>query len=481
MLLLLAHSIVNPICAVNYTSQKIIFANKAFCTYLGYSNNQLTNTNINLLIDDNTCFKAIEHRLELTVTLSLIHKNDMMKTANWKLTNACIDKSKIIFMQKLSTQQQNHNNFSNIQKIEALATLSSGIAHDFNNILGSIIGFSELALDSAGHDEELIDDITQVKIAANRAKVLIKNLQDFTGNSNKHKLVELNLSKLLNGLTSKIKNLATDNIDLKFKISESDDLVYAEPELIERLVNILCVNAFDAIGSKQGKLEIALSYKFFEDDFIIRTTKLLQGRYAIITITDDGKGIDPKNILRIFDPYFTTKPKPENSGLGLSIAVGIVKAFKGAIKVKQNNETVFTIFVPVCKNENTVIENVNKKSILLVDDEEMLLKMRTKMLSNIGYTVTPFASSIEAYNEFEKNSYSYDILITDNTMPGLNGIDLAKKVSRLNNNVTVILCSGYDLEFSASELAEAGVSMILEKPIDKEKLVNILKNIGLHQ
>jgi CheY-like chemotaxis protein len=209
------------------------------------------------------------------------------------------------------------------------------------------------------------------------------------------------------------------------------------------------------------------------------------GDYVRIAVQDSGHGIDEKTIMRIFDPYFTTKPKEKGTGLGLSIVYGIIQQNNGAIRVQSKVEkgTVFQIFLPVYTD--TMKKKVpdpkritgGKEKILIVDDEPQLASLGEKMLSPLGYTVEIFTSGEEALKAFQAGPDSFDLVITDMTMPKISGIQLAASLRKLRNNIPIILCTGFSEQVTDDVLKHAGISKMMLKPVSKRELASAVRKM----
>ncbi len=358
------------------------------------------------------------------------------------------------------------------QKMDAIGSLASGIAHDFNNILSIIIGSGSLLKSKDSSDLENINNIIN---AAQRAKNLIKQILNYSS-PNKNKSDYLDLSKIVNEIASFIKQTIPSTININVSVGDKDAFMFGDETDIHRCILNLLTNSASAIGNSKGNIDIDL--KVFKEEKIIK-----------LKISDDGIGIKAEIKSRIFDPFFSTKDKSEGTGLGLSMVQRIIKDHKGQISFKSeyNNGSTFEIIFPLTNKNIINVEEKNnlkelsrgkiKGTIIFVDDEELIVKVSTKILTNAGYKVLGINNSIEALGVIQKNPEKFSLLITDQNMPNIKGIELAKEIRRNNIKLKIIICSGYSDGIDKSEIKDIGISKILSKPISSEELVKIVDKL----
>jgi CheY-like chemotaxis protein len=236
---------------------------------------------------------------------------------------------------------------------------------------------------------------------------------------------------------------------------------------------------------KGGVLTVSLKRLENESEKIIGMDILPPGPYVYLVIRDTGTGIDPDIINRIFEPYFTTKSQSEGTGLGLSVVHGIVKSHNGVIHVESvpGQGTAFHIYLPEVISETKISkaqdsEDVQRgtEKILLVDDEPQLVKMAHVMLENLGYKVTSTESSMDALELFRLNQDQFDIIITDQTMPKMSGVELTKKIWAIRPDIPIILCTGYSSLISKETATAIGIKNFVSKPINRVDLANMLRD-----
>lgn len=371
------------------------------------------------------------------------------------------------------------------QKMEAIGTLAGGIAHDFNNILGSLFGYIELVL----FDSDRLDPLHREYLnycleAAERAKHLVQQILTFSRKNESEKqpvqigLIVKEAARLLRASTPSTIEFLTD-------ISSSEATVMANSTQIHQIIMNLGTNAIHAIGNHPGAIEIKLFKTDLDKQFVERYPNHYPGSYLCLQVSDTGCGIEPEIIERIFEPFFTTKHKSEGTGLGLSVVHGIVDSHNGIILI--NSEvgvgTTFHIYFPVIDQETTEFPaeknraRGNNEAILLIDDEYHLLKIGSRMLSDFGYRVVSDLDPLNAFSLFEQNPDRFDLIISDQTMPNLTGVELAKRIKNIRPDLPFILCTGYSSGVSYETVQEAGIDELVFKPIEWNDFSVIVHNV----
>jgi PAS domain S-box-containing protein len=370
------------------------------------------------------------------------------------------------------------------QKMEALGTLSGGIAHDFNNILFSIFGYTELAMTDIPKDSRTYSFLSQVMTAADRAKELVQQILMFSrqgAQEQKPMLIQPIIKESLKLLRASVPT----SIEFRQHIASACGPVLGTPSQIHQIMMNLCTNAYHAMQEKGGVLTVSLKRMENESKRIIGMDILLPGPYVYLVIRDTGTGIQPDIINRIFEPYFTTKSQSEGTGLGLSVVHGIVKSHNGVIHVESvpGQGTAFHIYLPEVISKTKMSnaqdsQDVQRgtEKILLVDDELQLVKMAHVMLENLGYKVTSTESSMDALELFCLNPDQFDIIITDQTMPKMSGVELAKKILAVRPDIPIILCTGYSSLISKETAKAIGIKSFVSKPINRVALANMLRD-----
>ncbi len=368
------------------------------------------------------------------------------------------------------------------QKMEAIGTLAGGIAHDFNNILAAIIGYTDLSLFSGSCDEVVRKNLIQVKNASNRAKDLVAQILSFSRTEEfGEKAVDIApiIKEALNLLRATIP--ATIKIDAD--IPEGLGKITTDPTKIYQVLMNLCTNAVHAMHSSEGIMSIRFAHLQMGE----APEEIVNAKYdnwLILSISDTGSGIKKEDLKRIFDPYYTTKDKGEGTGLGLAVVHGIVRSSGGIIKVESElgKGSTFNLFFPFIAHESkTKVENAldqmkgGDEKILLVDDEATLADMAGEMLEKLGYKVRVHSSSKDALQEFRKEPQQYDLLITDQTMPDISGMDLAIQVLGIRPEFPVILYTGYSAAIDEEEAKNIGIREFLMKPLSMNILAEAVR------
>ena len=367
-------------------------------------------------------------------------------------------------------------------KLEAIGTLAGGIAHDFNNILGAILGYTTLAKDEAPPGTQLEKDLDSVLIAAQRAKDLIKQILIFSRQSNVE-LIPLKIQHLVKEALKMLRSSIPATIEIKEDIDSYCGTVMADPTQVHQILINLCTNAYHAMEEKGGVISVILKTTAIELKSTTDPHQIEAGNYAELVVSDTGPGISPDILSKIFDPYFTTKETGKGTGMGLSIVHGIITGYGGKITVdsQPGQGASFHVFFPLVQQETEPdIKEVGdipkgNERILFVDDEEMLADMGKNMLERIGYEVTVRKSSLEALQKFQNQPDQFDLVITDLTMPGMTGYELARRILQIRPNIPIILCTGYSATISEEQAKAIGVKEFALKPLVRNDIARIIR------
>lgn len=261
--------------------------------------------------------------------------------------------------------------------------------------------------------------------------------------------------------------------------------ILADPTQIDQIMMNLCINASHAMEQSGGNLTITVKKVILDDNSAKDYPDLKSGKYVKIMVSDTGPGIDPAIIDRIFDPYFTTKKIDKGSGLGLAVVHGIVKSHSGAISVDSilGKGTQFSILFPLAQ-EKTEIETqtiqklpTGSETILFVDDEISIVKMTLKILTQLGYQVETALNSIEALDLFQSKPDSFDLVITDMTMPKMTGAQLSEKLMEIRSDIPVIICTGYSSLIDEENAKALGLPALLMKPINMSEIAQTIRKV----
>ena len=385
------------------------------------------------------------------------------------------------------------------QKMEAIATLAGGIAHDFNNILGAILGNADLLLyrisslskrdELAGTSEVTIQDVEShlaaIKKAGNRAKELVSQILAFS-RQGKSQRQNADITPVIKEGIKLLRSSLPANIEIKTAVDSKTCQVFADLTQIHQVFMNLCTNAAQAMHEYGGILDISLS--LYEHDYSSHNDlpNLQRGRYVVLSVRDTGHGMSPAVMERIFDPFFTTRDVSEGTGMGLAVIHGIITAHDGDLDV-QSEEGVgsaFAVYLP-CQNgpeggEEDVILGVprgNQEKILFVDDEKDIVRMTTRMLEYLGYVVYPASKAEQAIAMLRRESFDIDLVITDYSMTGVSGVELAKEIVAMGRDIPVMLCSGFSESVILDEEARDIIRKFMSKPLDMNKLAVAIREV----
>jgi signal transduction histidine kinase len=367
------------------------------------------------------------------------------------------------------------------QKMEAIGTLAGGIAHDFNNILSGIIGYSELAKININAPDSALQYIKQAMKGAKRAGELVTQILTFS-RQGKSEMKPLQLSLIVKEAAKFLRSSIPSTIQIIENI-DSKGIVAADATQVHQVVMNLCTNAYHAMKDTGGTLSFKLQDITFNKENMDNVCP--PGQYIMLEIQDTGCGIDEQHLDRIFDPYFTTKEVSQGTGLGLAVVNGIVKKHNGFIKLSSqfDSGTVFQVFFPVFEQQDIQVpENEfysygfnGTERIMLVDDEKVILDTTRELLSNMGYTVTCFKDSAAALETFKRDPDNFDMVITDMTMPKMDGRVLSKKILSIKRDIPIILCTGFYDGLDEQTAIPMGIRRYLQKPIAANHLASIIR------
>lgn len=371
-------------------------------------------------------------------------------------------------------------------KMEAVGTLAGGIAHEFNNVLGIILGNAELALDDTPDWNPAFNSITEIKKASLRAKDVVQQLLSFSRKSEQRQ-TPIDITVVVKESIQLIRSSIPSSIEIHTRIPGEIAPILADTTQIHQILINLCTNAIHAMSNEDGRLGIALDLVHLDHRSDTRFSHLKAGPYVRLTVEDNGSGIDPETRERIFDPYFTTKGVGQGTGMGLAVVHGIVKTHNGAIIVDSDlgKGSTFTLVFPVAATNHppdpipseTVPETSGNESILLIDDEAGILSAGISMLKKMGYQAQGFTNPLEALDHFRTSSRAYDMVISDVTMPKINGVELAKKIREIRTDIPIVICTGHSALIDEKKAKELGINGYIMKPVSRSALSSTIRGI----
>ena len=368
------------------------------------------------------------------------------------------------------------------QKMEAIGALAGGVAHDFNNILAAILGYTELAQLDLPADSPAGGHLEQVLTAANRARDLVRQILSFSRQQNQE-MQPCSLGPLVKEAFNLLRATLPTTIAMEIHLENDLPRVLADPIQIHQVIMNLCANAADAMANG-GRLTVALDRSIVGPDSAGPTNP--EPRLRLV-VEDSGIGLDPEVAERIFEPFFTTKEIGKGTGMGLAVVHGIVESHGGTIAVdsRPGQGTRFTVLLPALVDEEEELEPVARddapsgegQSIMIVDDEEMLVDAAGQGLGRRGYRISGFSDSRTAWEAFKARPEDYDLIISDQTMPGLTGVELAQKVLYLRPDLPIIICTGYSDHINAEEAAKYGAARLIYKPVSMFDLAKLVREL----
>ena len=378
------------------------------------------------------------------------------------------------------------NQLNQAQKMESVGRLAGGVAHDFNNMLGVILGFTELSLDSVPQGHPLHDGLMEIRKAAERSADLTRQLLAFARKQTITPKV-LDLNETVEGMLKMLRRLIGENIVLTWRPCREVSLLKVDPSQIDQILVNLCVNSCDAIEGT-GEINIETTVVSFDKEIGDQHAGYLPGDFVCIWVSDSGCGMDAETLKYIFEPFFTTKNVGEGTGLGLATVYGIVRQNNGFIDVDsvKGRGTTFKIFLPRHVPQSVPLPKLVEVSkpleqghatVLLVEDDPALLNMTRAMLVRQGYTVLPAATPSEAFQLAKQHSGEIHLLMTDIIMPDMNGRDLAKALMPIRPRLKRLFMSGYTAEVIAHHgILDEGVRFI-QKPFSMKELEAKLREV----
>jgi PAS domain S-box-containing protein len=384
---------------------------------------------------------------------------------------------------KLAEAEQGrlHARLRQAEKMEAVGRLAGGIAHDFNNVLGGILGYGEMLLESAAPDSAEYRYARNLLIAANRARDLVDQILTYS-RTQRVARSPVDIGRIVAETLEVIRGSLPPGIVLDLALPRESMVVIGDPTQLHQVVMNLATNAIHAMGG-DGTLAVSLRPLELDREVTFAQETLSPGRYVKLTVSDTGTGMDGATLARIFEPFFTTKEVGRGTGLGLSLVYGIVADSGGATHVTSElgRGSAFEIYLPRSDVESVAIETVdapvnrgNGERVLLIDDEKPLLIMTAEMLTRLGYDPAPFSDPRSALASLEAMPSEYDLVLTDEMMPGMTGTSLARAARRARPSLPVILISGYTGPILTQVALSAGVREVLRKPIHARELAAAL-------
>ena len=378
---------------------------------------------------------------------------------------------------------RSENQLQQVMKLQAIGTLAGGIAHDFNNILFPIVGYTELTMDDVPEDSQAKQNLHEVLKAANRAKKLVQQILTFS-RQNSQERKPMRVQTLIKEALKLLRATIPSSIEIHNSVEEDCGLIKGDPTQIHQVIMNLSTNAYHALQETGGKLEVSLKEINLNYEESLQRVGIKVGRHLELTVKDNGHGMAPQVLERIFDPYYTTKKQGKGTGLGLSVTHGIIKNHGGDISVSSQPGvgSTFSVYLPVIDDIDVEIEPAKTASatngnerILLIDDEAQIIDIERRILERLGYKVTSKTDSEEALEEFSARPDRFDLVITDMTMPKITGDRLARRLMDINPQIPVIMCTGFNEAITEEKALAMGIDKFVMKPVIKDELACRIK------
>lgn len=381
-------------------------------------------------------------------------------------------------------QKALQSQLSRASKLEALGTLAGGVAHDFNNVLAAIVGFGEMAQDAAAKGSDQERQIGKVLQAAVRGRTLIERILAFSRGGARVSLV-FELEPIVEEVLTLISASLRSGVVLERALDAPGARLRGDPAQVFEAVMNLCTNAMQAMPGG-GRVIVRLTRVHVAAARVLSHSRLEAGNYLELAVQDEGAGMTPEVTERLFEPFFSTHGERSGTGLGLAVVHGVVAELSGAIDVQgaPGQGACFTLYLPECNEPVGLAAPMARPAphgagqvVLIVDDEPALVTMTTEMLKGLGYDPEGYTDPVAALQALSENRRRYDVVITDEIMPVLTGTQLTRELRTARPDLPVLLVTGYGGALLASRAAEAGVTRLLTKPLQRAELARALAEL----
>jgi nitrogen-specific signal transduction histidine kinase len=390
----------------------------------------------------------------------------------------------VIVCRDVTTEAVLGQQLRQVQKMEAIQTLAGGIAHDFNNLLAAIMGNVELAMDDVPADSDVGHNLEQIFKASRRGKDLVKQILLFSRRDQQEPVL-VEAGPLVTETMKLLRSSIPGAIDIRHRVEPGRSTILADAVRLQQILMNLVSNAVHAMREKGGVLDVLVKeYQLPRDNG--SPPDLLPGPYLMIGVRDNGQGMSEALMERVFEPFFTTKRPGEGPGMGLAVVHGIVKALKGAITVSSEpgKGSTFAVYLPIAtsETERTVKEESRplprgSERILFVDDEKPIIEMNSALLERLGYHVTAVGNSAKALELFTAAPDAFDLVITDQAMPDLTGIELVERMRSVRKNIPTIMVTGFSETIDSERAKKMGIQQFLMKPLVRRELAEVIRNV----
>ena len=375
--------------------------------------------------------------------------------------------------------QDTEHQLRRAQRMEAIGNLAGGIAHDFNNILFPIMGYAELLMKKLPDASHEMEHAEAVFTASKRGRDLVKQILTLSRDSEDERML-MSVETVVKEVFSFMQATLPANIAFELDIEPDCCSINGDPIRVHQIIMNLVTNAYHAVEDRGGHIHLSLGHARIdqEQDIDVRP-----GFYALVRVSDNGSGIAPEILGKIFDPYFTTKEQGKGTGLGLATCNAIVEEYGGAILVESSigkGTTLYVYFPCVAASSAepdipVPVEVRGTEEIMVVDDEVSIVELETQILTTLGYQVCAFSSSHDALEAFKCSPDRFDLVLTDMNMPKLTGLELTSALREVREDIPVILCTGLNERCDAKDLRDYGFVATLGKPVTLSHLAVVIR------
>jgi two-component system, cell cycle sensor histidine kinase and response regulator CckA len=471
---------------------RIVLVNDAMCTFAGLPHERLIGSSeipeaVAAIIweQEESVFRTGKEHVSEDTLVDGQGVNRTLLTKKSPLTDKNGKKQIVGVLRDITEYKRLESQFLQAQKMEAIGVLAGGVAHDFNNLLNVINGYAELMMDGMDLDNPMVKDLEQIREAGRRAAALTSQLLAF-GRKQIMQPEIFDLNKVISGMQSMLSRMIGEDIEIGANFHPDPMLINADPGKIQQVVMNLVVNARDAMPNG-GQLTIQTTRVDFEESYIKEHTMTKPGPYVMLAISDNGIGMDTETQARIFEPFFTTKSKEKGTGLGLSTVYGIVKQSGGFIWVysEPGKGTTVKVYFP-CEHEPAAAATLvtspdlsirGSETVLIVEDEEAVRALASRILRDRGYTVLEAADGMEALRIAQEFENRIHLVLTDVIMPGVGGRLLVSSLEEVRPGIKSLFISGYtDDAIVHQGILDTGVAF-LQKPFSVEGLVRKVREV----
>lgn len=473
----------------------ILYVNAAFESVTGYSSEEVLGQSPDLLKSDKHD-EAFYRQLWDTISSGEMWES---RITNRKKDGSLFDEEVVVYpirddmdkvvnyvsisrdvTQELAIEKQ----LRQTQKMNAIGELAGGVSHDFNNILTAILGYVALCMNRVDEEDKIYGYLKEIVKAGDRAAKLVRQILTFS-RQEEQDFHAVALQPVIEDSLSMVKTTIKSNIRVETDIDDACGAIFGDTTQIQQVMVNLCTNAVHALGRDEGVLGVSLKQiELMGKKHGDRMVDLEPGLYACITVSDTGCGMPPDVMERIFEPYYTTKKKGEGTGFGLSIVHGIARKHRGyiAVESEQGKGSTFYLYLPLlignAEEEKKAMDLSTPEGfgrILFVDDDDAVLSMGREILESFGYTVTTAVNGKQGLELFRRDPEAFDALVSDYSMPEMNGHDLIRECLLLHSGLPTILCSGYMEKAEGESLQNLGETVFISKPLDWRNLSRTLQ------